>query len=359
MMIKAIFLRNFRNYREAKITFSPKSNLIWGENAQGKTNLLEALYLFVTGRSFRTSHLQDLIRFGSSEFYLEILFEKQGIEQRLKFTFDGKERKIVYNATSLSSLSALLGIIQGVVLSPEDRALIKGGPSLRRQFLDLLISQAKPLYLQHLSRYLRAMKQRNVLLKENALQTVAIWEEQMATAAAFLTQVRIETVAELNLLCQSETLGTDQLELLYRSSAFSTAGDNTDQLISYFLNQFAKQRARECELGLTLSGPHRDDLLILVHQKEARHFASEGQQKSCVAALKLAQWKWLSALSEQPPIFCIDDLGVSFDLSRENELFKRMSELSQVFVTSARPNSWESHLITVQGGSLNAAKQDR
>jgi DNA replication and repair protein RecF len=350
MMIKKIYLRDFRNYREAKIAFSPRSNTIWGENAQGKTNLLEALYICVTGRSFRTQHLKDLIRFGASAFYLEILFDKQGIEQTLKFSFDGKERKIVYNATPLSSLSALLGIIPGVILSPEDRALIKGGPSLRRQFLDLLISQAKPLYLHHLSRYLRAMKQRNVLLKERSFNNIAVWEEHMATTAAILTQMRAQTISELNPLFQSETLGADQLELIYRSPAWASARENCEQLTNYFLNQFAKQRGKECDLGVTLSGPHRDDLLILVHQKEARHFASEGQQKSCTAALKLAQWKWLNAFCEKPPLFCIDDLGVSFDLARENELFQRTKGLRQVFITSARPNNLESHLITIRNG---------
>ena len=351
-MIKAIYLRDFRNYREAKIIFSPKSNMIWGENAQGKTNLLEALYLFVTGRSFRTTHLNELIRFEAAAFYLEMLFEKNGIEQTLKFSFDGTERKIVHNATPLATLSSLLGILTGVILSPEDRALIKGAPALRRQFLDLLLSQAKPLYLHHLVRYLRAMKQRNTLLKKRFLSTIAIWEEQMAAAAAFLTQTRARTVAELNLLTQSETLGSDRLELAYHSQAYSQAGDNLDSLKAFFLHQFSKQRSRECELGISLSGPHRDDLIILIHDKDARNFASEGQQKSCVVALKLAQWKWLHELSDQTPIFCIDDMGVSFDLSREQALYQRMEQLSQVFITSARPTSAKAHLIGIANGSF-------
>jgi len=349
-MIKAIYLRDFRNYKQANITFSPKSNMIWGDNAQGKTNLLEALYLFISGRSFRTSHLKELIHFGAPAFYLEILFEKNEIEQTLKFSFDGDERKILHNATPLASLSSLLGILTGVVLSPEDRSLIKGGPTIRRHFLDLLLSQAKPLYLHHLARYLRAMKQRNILLKKRALSTISIWEEQMATAAAFLTRMRAHTVAELTLLSQSEALGADYLELTYRSSAFAAKGDHLEDLHAFFLNQFTKHRHRECDLGMSLSGPHRDDLIILVQGKEARQFASEGQQKSCVAALKLAQWKWLKDLSDQTPIFCIDDVGVSFDHCREHELYQRIEGLGQVFITSARPPVWNAHLISVQNG---------
>jgi DNA replication and repair protein RecF len=353
-MIKTLYLRNFRNYKEAHITFSPKANMIWGDNAQGKTNLLEALHLFLTGRSFRTPHLAELIRFGSDAFYLEILFEKNGIEQTLKFSFNGTERNIVHNATPLPSLSALLGILNGVLLSPEDRALIKGGPSIRRQFLDLLLSQAKPLYLFHLSRYLRAMKQRNLLLKQRSLPTLPIWEEQMAAAAAFLTQMRVQTVLELTPLTQNETLGSDQIELAYRSQALASVGPHLENLRLFFLKQFAKHRSRECDLGISLSGPHRDDLLITLQNKEARQFASEGQQRACVASLKLAQWKWLQTFADQMPILSIDDIGISFDQAKENALYKRMEKLGQVFITSARKptQELEGHLIHIESGSV-------
>ncbi|HEY4832890.1 MAG TPA: DNA replication/repair protein RecF [Waddliaceae bacterium] len=350
MMIKTLYLRDFRNYKEATISFSSKINAIWGNNAQGKTNLLEALHLFVTGRSFRTSHLIELIRFGAHAFYLEILFEKNGIEQKLKFSFDGNERKIIHNATPLASLSTLLGILIGVTLSPEDRSLVKGGPSLRRHFLDLLLAQANPLYLHHLSRYVKAMKQRNFLLKKRTLETIAIWEEQMAHAAAFLTHHRSHTVADLEKLSQAETLASDQITLIYRSQALAATGDNLESLSHYFLRQFEKHRRRECDLGVTLSGPHRDDLSILLHSKEARQFASEGQQHSCVASLKLAQLNWLYALTGRLPILCIDDVSLSFDASREQELYQRMENLGQVFITSARPPLPNAYSIHIDNG---------
>ena len=347
MTIKSLFLRDFRSYSEAYVTFSPKVNFIWGDNAQGKTNLLEALSLLICGRSFRTPHLSELVRFGASSFYLEALFEKNGIEQILKFSFDGKERKIIHNACSLPSLSALLGILSGVILSPEDRSLVKGGPQSRRQFLDLLLAQASPLYLHHLSRYL---KQRNFLLKQKSLKTIAVWEEQMAIAAAFVTCYRAETVRELEKLSQTETLASDKLDLAYRSQALTSVGKDSEALKLFFLKQFEKHRSRECELGLTLSGPHRDDLAILLQDKEARSFASEGQQRSCIAALKLAQWRLLDALVDQSPLLCIDDVGVSFDTSRESALYKRVDVLGQVFITSPRPPSLEGHIIRIDGG---------
>ncbi len=336
MTIKRVHLRDFRNYEEAVIDFGPTINVLVGDNAQGKTNLLEAIGLLITGRSFRTQHLSELIRFGASSFYIEALFEKNGVEQILKFAFDGDERKIIHNATPLPCLSALLGILNGVILSPEDRSLVKGGPQTRRHFLDLLLAQANPLYLHHLSRYLKALKQRNALLKSRILDTIYIWEEQMALSAAHLTCCRAGTIKELERLSQGETLATERLELGYRSSALVAVGTDREALHAYYLKQFEKHRKRECDLGITLSGPHRDDLAILLQGKEARLFASEGQQRGCVAALKLAQWKWLQALTETPPSLCIDDIGVSFDSTREEELYKRMQNLGQVFVTTAR-----------------------
>jgi DNA replication and repair protein RecF len=345
MMIKALYLKDFRSYQEATFTFLPQINMIWGNNAQGKTNLLEAICLFITGRSFRTPHLSELIRFGADSFFLEMLFEKNGIEQNLKFFFNGTERKITYNATALPAVSSLLGILNGVILSPEDRYLVKGGPSHRRQFLDLLLAQANPLYLHHLSRYLKAMKQRNFLLKKKSLETVGIWEAQMATAASFLTYRRSQTVADLTALSQTEVLASEKLDLIYRSQGLSAAGTSLEGMNQFFLQQFERNRRRECELGITLSGPHRDDLSILLFDKEARQFASEGQQLACVAALKIAQWNWLNDLTDEPPILCVDDMSPSFDPSREKELYKRMEELAQVFITSSRPPSLKCHSI--------------
>ena len=189
------------------------------------------------------------------------------------------------------------------------------------------------------------MKQRNALLKQRSLQTIAIWEEHMAHAAVFLTQTRSQSVAELAHLSRAETLGADQLELAYRSTALTS---KERDLKNYFLKQFEKHRSRECDLGISLSGPHRDDLSIILHGKEARCFASEGQQRSCALALKLSQWKWLKTLTNQTPMFCIDDLGVSFDTHRENALYTRLETLGQVFVTSAHPPTLTCHLIQLR-----------
>ncbi|MBI3900730.1 MAG: DNA replication and repair protein RecF, partial [Chlamydiia bacterium] len=255
-------------------------------------------------------------------------------------------RTLIHNATPLSKLSSLLGTLNGVLLAPEDRALIKGGPALRRQFFDLLISQAKPLYLHHLTRYLRAMKQRNSLLKKRVFTAIEAWEEQMALSATALTHMRAETLIEIERLGQTETLGTDRLQLHYSSAQAST--QEAHMLTHFFLKQFAKQRPRECELGTTLSGPHRDDFSILLNEREARQFASEGEQRSLVAALKFAQWKWLESLVDTPPILCLDDLSLSFDRMRESALYQRLEKFGQTFITMARPPSSPHYAIHIQ-----------
>jgi len=348
MKLHSLYLRNFRNYEEAMTTFSPKLNYIYGENAQGKTNLLEAIYLLITGRSFRTHHLTDLIRFDAPAFYLEAHFEKNGVEQILKLTFDGEGRTIIHNATPIPSLSGLLGILNGVIISPEDNELVKGSPAARRQFLDLQLACENPLYLHHLSRYLRAMKQRNILLRHNKLETIAIWEEPMAESATYLTLKRHETIQQL-----AKEKHVDSLTLSYQTTA--PVNRDSETIKTYFLKQYDKYRPREVDQGSTLTGPHRDDLMIYLHGQEARFFASEGQTRSCVTSLRLAQWARLKTVTEETPILCIDDVGISLDSSRENKLYKQLGTLGQVFITSPRklhnlPS--ETHLIGVHQGSF-------
>ncbi len=339
MILKALYLRNFRNYEEATFSFSSGINAICGPNAQGKTNLLEAIHVLMTGRSFRTARLTDLIRFGESSFYLEAHFLKNDVEHVLRMNCDGTQRKILLNATTLPTLSTLLGILVGVILSPEDNELVKGHPAFRRQFLDLQIAKANPLYIHHLTRYARAMKQRNHLLRNKETATIEVWEEEMATAAAYIITERKKATEELeaqgNPLQKTLSGSVDHLQLAYKSTALSATKEDTS-IRSYFLAQFAKHRARELEIGSTLVGPHKDDLVLFLQGKEVRSFASEGQQRSCVAALRLAEWSRLLAQTEEKPLMCIDDVGISLDKYRESSLYEALSQLGQVFITSPK-----------------------
>jgi DNA replication and repair protein RecF len=336
MHLRTIYLHNFRLYNEAVFDFCPGINTICGENAQGKTSLLEAIYFLITGRSFRTTHLSDLIRIGESFYYIEATFLKHGIEQRLRVSYDGKERKVIFNNTLYHATSSLLGLLQGVLVTPDDLSLIKGGPQVRRHFLDLQIAQVDPLYVHHLTRYNRAMRQRNCLLRAKDHVTLDSWEHEMANAAAYLIQQRFLTISDLQYSSRGfhKTFSAEKEDLCLTHKTTAPEEEELALLRNYYLVQFLKMRRREMELGCTLTGPHKDDFTIAIGEKETRYFASEGQQRSCVAALRFAEWERLKRLGSALPLMLIDDVGVSLDSSRREKLLGQLEHLGQVFLTA-------------------------
>lgn len=336
LFLQRLYLRNFRRYEEALFEFDPALNSIVGPNAQGKTTVLEAIQFLMNGRSFRTAQATDLIKHGQSSFFVEASFIKQGIEQTLKIGFDGKDRKIVYNSTPFQANANLLGLIQGVVVTPDDVSLIKGSPLLRRHFLDLQIAQVDPLYVHYLTRYTRAMRQRNILLKSKSLVSIDSWEQEMSGSAAYVVLQRKKAVGDLQKLVNTLhfmlTNDPQQLSVEYKHGPSQI--EDPLQLRDYYLSHWQKNRLREKDLGITLSGPHRDDLLIKIAQLDARLFASEGQQRSCVMALKLAEWQRLNQICQEPPLMLVDDVGISLDGSRKQKLLEHLKTLGQVFMTS-------------------------
>lgn len=342
MHVQRLYLRNFRNYAEVEVVFSPDLNLIRGNNAQGKTNLLEALYLIGTGRSFRTSHLKELIRSDGSFFFVEAEFVKDGITQHVRLSFDGEVKKLDYNNTSYSHFSNLLGLLPIVLLAPEDVLLVTGAPAERRRFLDIHLAQSDPLYVYHLARYHKAVKHRNLLLRKKSDASIETWESLMVVSAAYIRQKRQEVMVELStgLKAAMQELSNqkDLLEIRY---------------ISSYTDNYKQLRAKEMILGSTLIGPHRDDLEISINGQEARSFASQGQIRSAVASMRLAQWHHLKEYHNAPPLFCIDDFGVHLDEARRSSLLTKLSSFGQVFLTS--PAFFESpsrHTLDVENGMI-------
>ncbi len=338
MILKKLQLRNFRNYEIAAFDFCPHINLILGQNAQGKTSALEAVYLLAIGRSFRAARLGDLIKREKEGFYVETTFLARDVEQKIALAFDGNERRILHNSTYYPSLSSLIGLMPVVVMTPDDD-LIKGPPQSRRKFIDMQIAQFDPLYLHHLTRYFRAMRQRNYLLRQSRLQTIDLWEREMAHAAEYLVSKRLQFIEDLTgasaPLHEQLSDSEGQLTLNYRGYS------EEDDLSAFFLKRFEANRQKEIKLGSTLSGPHRDDLDILIDGHEAKHFASEGQKRTCVAALRLASWQMLKERSGKTPLMLIDDFGLSLDKIRRRQFLEAVDNLGQVFITSVDPLSSE------------------
>jgi len=346
LFLKSLYLRNFRNYTAARISFGPKINVIIGDNAIGKTNLLEAISLISTGRSFRTQHLSELILQGESFFCLEAEVVRDGVLHTVKLLFDGKTKKLVLDASESPSFAPLLGAFPSILSLPDDTDLITRSPNIRRRFLNLHLAQSDPFYLHHFARFWRAMKQRNCLLKSQTENSLDCWESEMATSAQYIFQAR--------------TLFLEQLEGPFRkySKALSAQAESVSIRFqpTYPKEQEAyaellkKTRRQEFEMGHTLRGPHRDDLLFFINDKQAESFASEGQKKTLAIALRCAQWDHLIEKHNCPAFMAIDDVDSMLDLSRRGCLYSQLQCMQQVFLTTPAPLSSisDAHLISLQ-----------
>lgn len=346
MYLKSLYLRNFRNYKEAEVPLAPKLNVFYGDNAQGKTNLLEAIYLIATGRSFRTQHLSELIRSGESFFFLEAQIIRDAVSQTVQISFDGQNRQLRLDANSYNSFHPLLGILPSVLYTPCDIELISGSPTERRRFLNLHLAQSDPLYVHHLTRFWRAMKQRNCLLKSKRKEGIEPWELEMAASAEYIAKAREEMIAELKgpLLSEGQKLtGAKETHELHLQISQS----------KNYLAQLQKNRPREMELGMTLSGPHRDDLSLLIDGKSARLFASEGQKKTAIAALRLAEWERLCKRVGANALMGIDDLGLHLDETRQKLLRSALDNLGQVFITTPNLHLEQGHHIRIENGQID------
>lgn len=334
MLIKSLYLDHFRLYKDTLFEFSEGINAIYGSNAQGKTTILEAIFFLMMGKSFRAFQSKDLISYNQPHFYLDVVFEKNKVQQRIKAFFSDKQKKIFFNQTLCPSLSSLLGLIQGVIILPDDLELIKGGPQSRRQFLDVQIAQVDPLYIHHLMRYQRAMKQRNTLLKAQKFNAINCWESEMAVSAAYLTKTRAKVVQEIALLTQKHFNylfpSSGKIELFLKTSTGQI--ENCDAL--FFSTLYAQSRKKDALLGTTSHGPQKDDVLILLDQREMKFFASEGQQRGCAISLRFAEWERMSKITESHPLMLVDDIGLNLDETRKILFYELLTRLGQCFTTS-------------------------
>lgn len=329
-VLQTLLLRNFRNYTEQTLSFSPKKNLIFGENAQGKTNLIEALSLITTGRSHRTPYLSECIQHNKPYFYLEAHFSIEDLEMVIKLYYDKAKRSLSIDGKSYNTFSPLIGLHPSVIHTPNDLLLISSTPSLRRRLFDLHISSHDKEYLNQLIRYYRAKKQRDQLLKTKVVDAIECFEEEMAKCSDILYNKRKQMTQELQPLFSSyaQKLILDKnLKISYLPS--------TENIL---LELLKKNRPKEFILGNTLQGPHRDDFTFSIEDKLAKSFASEGQKRACVLSLRLAEYQRLKN-HNSTILFCIDDMATHFDPERQKSLKEVIRDLDQVFITLPDPNT--------------------
>jgi len=341
MHLKTIEIKNFRNLRDVSLYFSPKVNIILGENAQGKTNLLEAIWLLSGNKSFRGAQDRELVSFNEQNYFIGGAFCEDDEETVLKIGCDIKGekplKKVYRNGKTYKTARALLSAAGMTVFSPDDLEIIKSGPSVRRNYLDVLLCSLFPAYAKTLSRYNRIVMQKNALLKaQESRENIDIWNSQLALFGASVVKSRCELLKRLLPFAQKsffEMAGEkESLDILYKCTVCEDTEISESALAEKFLEKIEKNFYKEEAAQSCLYGPHRDDLTVLVNSKDARTFASQGQQRSAVLALLLAKTALIKNLSGKAPIVLLDDVMSELDKTRQKYLLEKIEDF-QVFIT--------------------------
>ncbi len=333
MYIKKIILNNFRNYEKEVFELSSGTNIICGNNAQGKTNILEAVYMFALGKSPRAKTDKELIRFGAeySRISLDFETEDRSFDMRMQLLKSGK-KSVLVNNVPLKKLSQLMNYLNVVMFSPDDLEMVKGSPHTRRTFADSVISQMYPMYLQSLIRCHRNTAQKNALLKKMKITgveydpTLSVWNEQIAEDSACIVKYRREFAESINGYAsriQSDISG-ERLEFSYEPSV---DGDK-----SKYFERLEEAGVREIKHGTSVVGTGRDEFSISINSKPARLFASQGQQRTSVLSLKIASAELMHEKKDEYPVLLLDDIMSELDSKRREYLSEKI-ENKQVLIT--------------------------
>lgn len=341
MNVSGLQFQNYRNLSDNCISDFQKINVIYGNNAQGKTNLLEALWLFCGGHSFRSSKDNEFIKFGEKFARLKASFHSQDRDQEAELIYSPSRKEVLINGVKKTSSSALIGRYNAVIFSPEDLTLVKRGPSARRRFIDSAICREKIQNAAIISKYNQTLNQRNALLKDiyknpSLKATLGIWDDTLCTLGAMLIERRLTYIEKLMEYAGDYHRGIsdnrEELRIKYRSTCSAEAGDSREDIFNKLKMATEESVKDDISTGFTNVGPHRDDLDIIINDKKARVFSSQGQQRSAVLSLKLSEAKVLSALTSENPIILLDDVLSELDRSRQDFLLNKISEY-QVFIT--------------------------
>jgi len=334
-------LRDFRNFPRLDVDLSPGFHLLLGDNAQGKTNILEAIYLIATLRSFRGVGGAQMVRHGQRGYFVGGNVVSQG-EHKIKIYWSSQQRRLGLDARPIRKLTDYLGVLRTVVFCTEDLQLVKGAARSRRRFMDLLLAQTHPTYLPLLQRYTQALRYRNALLKRPVLDLAALesFSAELVSAGDQIVRLRRDLVPKVSPLAQTayRRISNDAEELRL---------DYLPSVKKDFAVELALSRPRERSYRMTLVGPHRDDLQLLLDERSASQFGSEGQKRTLAVALKMAQAEHLTGIHGTPPVLLIDDIMGELDLKRRSgflPLLERAHESRGQVVMTATEENWPREL---------------
>lgn len=330
MILKSVALSHFRNYDDLYMEFDKGTNILYGDNAQGKTNVLESIYVSGTTKSHKGSKDRELIQFGQEESHIRTVVEKGGLDYQIDMHLKkNKSKGIAINRIPIKKASELFGILNIVFFSPEDLNIIKNGPSERRRFLDVELCQLDKIYLYNLTKYNKILNQRNRLLKDinfkpELLDTLAVWDMQLVEYGKKIIQTRKEFVEELNAIVYEihKKISGNKEELVLKYEP--------DVIAENMEAQLEKCKEKDLRFGQTSVGPHRDDLCFMIQKIDVRKYGSQGQQRSCALSLKLSEIELVKKSIKETPILILDDVLSELDSNRQNFLLNSIHDIQTI-----------------------------
>lgn len=379
MYLKRLNLRQFRNYRDCLVNFEAPKTILVGNNAQGKSNLLEAVELLSTLKSHRSGRDSELVLEDASIGQIQAILERAygSVELGLTLRSQGR-RTVALNRESLRRQLDFLGILNAVQFSSLDLDLVRGSPERRRNWLDSILTQLEPIYAYILQQYNQVLRQRNALLKTMRKQQedgtkngvlsskqpqaeLSLWDAQLATAGSRVTRRRARLLQRLAPLAQSWHASisgkTELLEVTYAPNV-NLEKDDPKGVQQAFLDKLYHRRLPEQRQGITLVGPHRDDVEFTINQTPARSYGSQGQQRTLVLALKLAELKLIEEVVGEPPLLLLDDVLAELDPNRQNQLLDAIQDRFQTLITTTHLGAFDSQwlnssqILSVQAGQI-------
>ncbi|EOS72562.1 DNA replication and repair protein RecF [Lachnospiraceae bacterium 10-1] len=330
MIIKSLELADFRNYETINISFDKGTNILYGDNAQGKTNILEAIYVSATTKSHKGSKDKEIVNFNKEEAHIRTYLEKEDVEYRVDMHLrKNKSKGIAIDGQKIKKAADLLGLLNVVFFSPEDLAIIKNGPSERRRFADMELCQLDNFYLYNLNHYNKIINQRNKLLKDISFnpglkETLNIWDSQLISFGSKIIERR--------------NLFTEQLCEIIGNIHNKLSGGKEELIVKYepdvsieeFENKMRENQEKDIRYKMTQSGPHRDDFSFIVNGIDIRKFGSQGQQRTAALSLKLSEIELVKKMTKDTPVLLLDDVLSELDSSRQNYLLNSIGEIQTI-----------------------------
>ena len=372
MEIKKVAYENFRNIAEAEVAFTPGTNVLWGNNAQGKTNILEGIYFFARGKSFRASSDRETVRFGEQCARAELTFRRAASARETvleAYIPASGKKKLLRSGAPLSGVSEMIGDFTAVLFCPEHLSLVSGSPAGRRSFLDIASAQLSGVYVGELRRFMRALDQRNALIRScrqgGVYVSDAEWEALaavMAPSAAYIAGARREYVGRLSGFVAEHfermTSGNEIPEISYKTQVLPDEDEGAapvSEMAARIERLLCENTEREIAAGTTLYGVHRDDLVIKLNGREAKSYASQGQTRSLSLAMKLAEGEIAGESGGEYPVFLLDDVLSELDSERRTYILGALRD-RQIIVASCEPELYSgretANLIRVDNGRI-------